>query len=193
MKLVEFVDAIDATIRRIRTTIFRLNRAPYGGGSLKERLLSVVEDARPALGFTAHAEFSGPLDQAVSDDLADHVVAVAREALSNIARHAGAASVRLRVTLADGVLSVDAIDDGCGIGEPTRSSGLANLERRAREHAEVSAPWRPPPDRRPAAMGPAPTCDWHRGRPFRLPLTGPGLPPAPVAGLSRARSSAPTG
>jgi signal transduction histidine kinase len=131
--LVEFVDAIDATIRRIRTTIFRLNRAPYGGGSLKERLLSVVEDARPALGFTAHAEFSGPLDQAVPDDLADHVVAVAREALSNAARHAGAKSVRLVVTLAEDLLTVDAIDDGRGLGSPTRSSGLANLERRAKE------------------------------------------------------------
>ena len=131
--LVEFVDAIDATIRRIRTTIFRLNRAPYGGGSLKERLLSVVEDARPALGFTAHAEFSGPLDQAVPDELADHVVAVAREALSNAARHAAARSVRLRVTLADELLTLDAIDDGRGIGTPTRSSGLTNLERRAKE------------------------------------------------------------
>lgn len=132
--LVEFVDAIDATIRRIRTTIFRLNRAPYGGGSLKERLLSVVEDARPALGFTAHAEFSGPLDQAVPDELADHVIAVAREALSNAARHAAARSVRLRVTLIDELLTLDAIDDGRGIGAPTRSSGLANLERRAKEH-----------------------------------------------------------
>ena len=132
--LVEFVDAIDATIRRIRTTIFRLNRAPYGGGSLKERLLSVVEDARPALGFTAHAEFSGPLDQAVSEDLADHVVAVAREALSNVARHAAATSVRLQVTLAGDLLTVDAHDNGCGIGQPTRSSGLANLERRAKEY-----------------------------------------------------------
>ena len=132
--LVEFVDAIDATIRRIRTTIFRLNRAPYGGGSLKERLLSVVEDARPALGFTAHAEFSGPLDQGVPEELADHVVAVAREALSNAARHAAARSLRLRVTLAQELLTVDAIDDGRGIGTPTRSSGLANLERRAKEY-----------------------------------------------------------
>jgi len=143
MKLVEFVDAIDSTIRRIRTTIFRLNRAPYGGGSLKERLLSVVEDARPALGFTAHAEFSGPLDQAVPDEMADHVVAVAREALSNTARHAGATSARLHVTLADNVLTVDASDDGHGIGEPTRSSGLTNLQRRAQEHSgalEVSQP-----------------------------------------------------
>lgn len=131
--LVEFVDAIDATIRRIRTTIFRLNRAPYGGGSLKDRLLSVVEDARPALGFTAHAEFSGPLDHAVPDDVADHVVAVAREALSNAARHAGAKSVRLVVTLAEDLLTLDAIDDGRGLGTPTRSSGLSNLERRAKE------------------------------------------------------------
>ena len=110
--LSDFVDAIDSTIRRIRTTIFQLNRAPHGAGGLKERLLAVVEEARPALGFTAHAEFSGPLDQAVAPELADDVVAVAREALSNAARHAHARSVRLRVTAGGPELRVEAIDDG---------------------------------------------------------------------------------
>ncbi|MFC4787212.1 GAF domain-containing protein [Nocardioides sp. MAHUQ-72] len=134
LRLGEYVDAIDATIRRIRTTIFRLSRGPSAVGGLKERLLAVVEESRPALGFAAHAEFSGPLDQVVSHDLAEDVVAVAREALANAARHAGASSVRLQVTLSDGLLTVRATDDGRGLGNPTRSSGLSNLSRRARQH-----------------------------------------------------------
>jgi len=133
--LSDFVDAIDATIRRIRTTIFQLNRSPQAHGGLRERLLDIVEEARPALGFAPHSEFSGPLDQALSHELADDVIAVAREALSNAARHAQASSVRLRVSLEGPQVTVEAIDDGCGIGSPTRSSGLANLRSRALRHA----------------------------------------------------------
>jgi signal transduction histidine kinase len=140
----EYVDAIDATIRRIRTTIFQLSRPSHGGGSLKERLLAVVEDARPALGFAAHVEFSGLLDQAVPAGLADDALAVAREGLSNAARHANASSVRLRVTLTDDVLTVDVIDNGSGVDNPSRSSGLANLRLRARRYAGDLAVIRPP-------------------------------------------------
>jgi signal transduction histidine kinase len=141
--LSDFVDAIDATIRRIRTTIFQLNRSPHGHGGLKERLLAIVEEARPALGYAAHAEFAGPLDQAVSPELADDVIAVAREALANAARHAQASSVRLRVTLEGARVTVEAIDNGRGMGSPTRSSGLANLRSRAHRHGgdmDIQAP-----------------------------------------------------
>jgi signal transduction histidine kinase len=143
-RLGEYVDAIDSTIRRIRTTIFQLNRSASGAGSLKERLLAVVQDARAALGFAAHVEFSGPLDHAVPAGLGDEAVAVAREGLSNAARHAAASTVRLRVTLTDEVLSVDVVDNGRGIDNPTRSSGLTNLRQRARRYGGDLAVIRPP-------------------------------------------------
>lgn len=143
-KLGEYVDAIDATIRRIRATIFQLNRSSAGGGSLRDRLVAVVEDARPALGFGAHMEFAGPLDHGVPPGLADDAVAVAREGLSNAARHAHASSVRLRVSLSNRVLTVDVIDDGRGVDNPARSSGLANLRQRARRYSGDLVVIRPP-------------------------------------------------
>jgi signal transduction histidine kinase len=64
----------------------------------------------------------------------EDLLAVLREALSNIARHAGARSVVVTATTGGGRLSLAVIDDGCGIGPTTRRSGLANLRHRAEHH-----------------------------------------------------------
>jgi two-component system, NarL family, sensor histidine kinase DevS len=75
--------------------------------------------------------FSGPVDAVISHALLDDLVAVVREGLSNVARHAGANSVRvnLAVTHAELILQID--DDGVGIGPTARRSGLVNLHERA--------------------------------------------------------------
>jgi signal transduction histidine kinase len=135
-RLFGYVDALDDTIRRIRTTIFQL-QVPYlepGGRGLRERLMAVLDDERSALGFSASIAFSGNLDRDVPADLGDDVVAVLREALSNIARHAHADMAEVRVALVGSVLEVDVTDDGTGIGNVSRSSGLTNLRSRAEAH-----------------------------------------------------------
>lgn len=142
-RLLSYVESLDETIRRIRTTIFQVQRPPPGAPSLRTRLLAVLADERPALGFGPHLEFSGSLDRGVPDDLGDDVVAVLREALSNVARHAHAASAQVRIALAGRVVEVEVSDDGDGIGDPSRSSGLGNLQRRAEAHGgtfSVSSP-----------------------------------------------------
>ncbi|MFC7488584.1 sensor histidine kinase [Knoellia sp. CPCC 206453] len=54
-----------------------------------------------------------------------------REGLSNAARHAGATTVNVAVEVNGGV-TVSVVDDGRGLDpNPTRSSGLDNLARRA--------------------------------------------------------------
>ena len=95
------------------------------------------------MGLTARLDFSGPLDLGVPPVLAEDVVAVVREALSNIARHAGASSAEVMVDLTDGVLTIEVTDDGVGIRNTGRSSGLANIRRRAERHGgalELSVP-----------------------------------------------------
>ncbi|MEO6702380.1 MAG: GAF domain-containing protein [Jatrophihabitantaceae bacterium] len=133
-RVMKHVDALDATIRRIRTTIFALQPAAQPAGGLPQRLLEVLGQEAEALGFVVGVEFRGPLGLAISAGLADDVVAVVREALSNVARHAGAGRARLRIHLIGALLSVEVTDDGGGIGVPTRSSGLANLRQRAHSH-----------------------------------------------------------
>jgi signal transduction histidine kinase len=100
---------------------------------LKHRLLKVVEEEKPGLGTGIDVAFSGPIDH-VPAHLAEDVVAVVREALSNAARHAHADTVRMKVTLADDRLEVEVEDDGIGLRSPTRSSGLTNLRQRAERH-----------------------------------------------------------
>jgi signal transduction histidine kinase len=125
------VDSLDATIRRIRTTIFQLEVSRPAPDNLQQRLLSVLDEEHAALGFEAGIAFSGAVGLGVPIALADDLVAVLREAISNTARHANATSVEVRVSLNGAVVTLDITDNGCGVGTTTRSSGLANLRRRA--------------------------------------------------------------
>lgn len=107
------VDDLDATIRDIRRSIFEL-RAP-AGPSLHHDLLEACDAAAPTLGFRPTLDTAGPVDSAVPDDIVPELLAVLREALSNVARHARATAVRvsLHATPAEVVLTVE--DDGTGI------------------------------------------------------------------------------
>lgn len=124
------VQELDTTIRDIRSTIFELSRAPGAGASLRAQVLEVTANAAEALGFAPRARFEGPIDVAVPEAVAEHVLAVAREALSNVARHAHASTVALEVSAGDELLVV-VEDNGLGLGVSTRRSGLDNLRQRA--------------------------------------------------------------
>ncbi len=128
-RIATYVDDLDDTIREIRTTIFRLRDRTPGG--LRAQVCDIVDAAAATLGFAPHLRLDGPLDSAVSDDVAGHLGAVLREALSNVVRHARATSVDVRLTAGDDAVVLEVHDDGVGLGEPVRSSGLTNLRERA--------------------------------------------------------------
>jgi signal transduction histidine kinase len=123
------VDALDTTIREIRSAIFEL-RSPMRA-ELRVEIREVVASAGDQLGFRPDLELSGPLDSGVPADLRADTVAVLREALSNVVRHAGAASVKVSVRLSAGTLVVEVLDDGAGIPADTKRSGLNNMRDRA--------------------------------------------------------------
>ncbi|GAC1308126.1 MAG: hypothetical protein NVSMB16_04390 [Acidimicrobiales bacterium] len=125
------VEELDVTIREIRTAIFALDRPPGSGAGLRTRVLSLATEAAASLGFDPAVRFSGPVDSAVTDDLAAQVGAVVSEALSNVTRHAGASRAEVDITASDDVLRVVVVDDGVGLRDGTRESGLANLRARA--------------------------------------------------------------
>ena len=84
------------------------------------------------LGFAPALRMAGPLDTRVPDGIASQLLAALREALANAAKHARASRVDVAVEVGhDLVLTVR--DDGVGLGEVTRRSGLANLADRAAE------------------------------------------------------------
>ena len=126
------IDGLDETIREIRNTIYGLSASQSTDHQLRNKLLELVASAEDQLGFAPSVRFEGPIDAGVPSDVAVHVVAVVREALSNAARHAHADQVQVQVALDDGSVRVSVSDDGVGIGHPERSSGLTNLDERAR-------------------------------------------------------------
>jgi PAS domain S-box-containing protein len=139
-RLDDAVDRLDVVIRDIRTTIFRLPAQARGEGGLREAVLQCVDDRREQLGFAPRLAFDGPVDTAVPDAIAAHVVNVVGEALSNVARHAGASFAEVVVAVRDETLEVFVVDDGKGIeGEPSAGSGLRNISTRARELGGTAA------------------------------------------------------
>jgi len=132
------VDDLDVTIQQIRTLIFRL-QAPGDGRGLRATVLEIVEEAAPVLGFAPDVGFEGPVDTVTGEELDDEVAAVAREALSNVVRHARASRVSVQVVASVSALTLTVVDDGVGPGRVTRRSGLRNLEERARHHGGTCA------------------------------------------------------
>lgn len=128
------VEDLDATIEQIRTLIFRL-QTPGEVRSVRTVVLDAAEEVASVLGHEPRVVFEGPVDTVADADLVDDVAAVAREALSNVVRHAQARAVEVRVTAAEHRLRVVVSDDGVGPGTGTRRSGLSNLARRAERHA----------------------------------------------------------
>ena len=126
------VSDLDDTIRDIRTTIFELQSQDSGSG-LRSRALALLRAAERSMTARAEIHFEGVVDAVAEEPAADHALAVLREALSNVARHSGAAQVTVEVSAADGWLVVQVADDGVGVGDRPVGSGLSNMRARAEQ------------------------------------------------------------
>jgi signal transduction histidine kinase len=124
------VGEVDATIRDIRATIFELQTS--GAQTLRGSLQSLAREYVDSLGFAPTVRTGGPVDTVVPDVLAEQLLPVLREALANAARHAHASRVEVEVVVDDDAVHLTVLDDGIGLGEHVRESGLANARRRAR-------------------------------------------------------------
>ncbi|MGH3246284.1 MAG: GAF domain-containing sensor histidine kinase [Trebonia sp.] len=136
-RITNAVDAMDATIKDIRGTIFALQtRDATASPDLRGVVVGLVEEMTPMLGFSPSLRLGGGLGGAnaarLSDEVADQALAALREALSNAARHAGATQVDVTVDVdSDGILIVHVTDNGTGIPAGGRRSGLRNMASRA--------------------------------------------------------------
>jgi signal transduction histidine kinase len=125
------VDALDDTIRDIRATIFTLQTRPDASDpGLRARIITVIDEMTLALGFQPSLRLEGNVDVSVPDRIGHDLLLALREALSNAARHAQATKVDVTVR-ADGDLTLTVQDNGAGMSETGRRSGLANLQQRA--------------------------------------------------------------
>jgi signal transduction histidine kinase len=126
------IDALHATIGEIRVFIYDLRPTLPAGGDLRRSLAELADEIERAA--------DTPIDLDIDDvrlevDVASEVVAIAREALSNVARHAAATRAWVALDLRGERVRLVIGDDGRGFearGRRTRSQhGLSNIRDRA--------------------------------------------------------------
>ncbi|MDH6623102.1 signal transduction histidine kinase [Streptomyces sp. LBL] len=133
-RVVRAVDDLDETIKIIRSTIFGLRtREGAGEAGLRDRAVRVVGEAAPVLGFAPSVRMEGLLDTDVRKEIADHVVAVLSEALTNVARHARADRAEVLLAADGREVRLSVTDNGVGIPDDGHRSGLRNMAERAEQ------------------------------------------------------------
>ena len=138
-----YIDTLDDVIKKIRASIFGLQQPRQPAASLQARVMEIIEEHAPQLGFTAGVSFAGAPGPGLDETLAHDILAVTREALSNCARHAHATAVTISLAMEDGLITLEVTDNGRGLGAPARSSGLASMRRRAENNGgtlQITAP-----------------------------------------------------
>jgi signal transduction histidine kinase len=127
------VEALDGTIRDIRSTIFTLeSHDETHEPGLRAQVMAVADEMAQALGFAPSLHLNGALDTVVPAAVAEALLLALREALANAAKHARASAVAVTIQAGrDLLLAVQ--DNGVGPTETGRRSGLAHLADRARK------------------------------------------------------------
>lgn len=131
-RIVQSVIDLDSSISHIRTIIFALTvPSDEPRETVRHWIIDLVNELAAGLTRTPSVSFSGPVDLVVTDDLAEDVIAVTREALVNVIKHASAQNTNISLSVDDSSVVLKVADDGSGSQGSSRRSGVANLEARA--------------------------------------------------------------
>jgi signal transduction histidine kinase len=128
------IDGLNATIGDLRGFIVGLRPDPLAALGLPELLAGIVEQFR--------RNTTADVEVAIADDVPDlpddrrsEVAHIAREALSNVSRHAAAGRVEVRLERAGAAVVLTVADNGRGFdpgaAAPSGHYGLANMRERA--------------------------------------------------------------
>jgi signal transduction histidine kinase len=128
------VNEIDRVIRDLRNYIFGLRPGILADRQLDQALHHLAEDFQEKNGITTAVD----IDETVAAQLASQasdVVQLAREALSNVGRHASAATCRVSLVRSDTAALLEVDDDGQGFDPEATSGGEGQGLRNLRERA----------------------------------------------------------
>ena len=131
-RLDDFVDRLDITIGRLRRYIFDLRPPVWARPQLSTELRALVAELAEPYGVEVGVDVECPPD-VPEPPVADHLVAVVKEAVSNALRHANASSVNVRVSCDGDRVVLHVADDGIGFDPDAEYAGfgLGNMARRA--------------------------------------------------------------
>ncbi|MBT2565456.1 GAF domain-containing protein [Arthrobacter sp. ISL-85] len=122
---------LDDCIHQLRDTIYSLQAREPDKELLSGRLLRAVQEAANAAGFVPRIELSGPVDDVVGDEVAEQLLRVLHESVSNAVRHSGSEDISILLAVQEGEVVLTVRDTGRGFKDPERVSGLNNMKNRA--------------------------------------------------------------
>ncbi|SEE34072.1 GAF domain-containing protein [Arthrobacter alpinus] len=122
---------LDESIRELRETIYSLHHPQKLLEPLSRRVLSTISLLTLDASFKPRIELVGPLDGVISVAVAESLIAVVTEGLSNVVRHSDAVAVGVSVKVDHTMVTLEITDNGDGFANPDRMSGLANMKHRA--------------------------------------------------------------
>lgn len=124
------VDELQSTIQEVRTAIFALQQPPADAPTtLRGKVLRETAGAAAVLGFQPSVQFTGAVENRVTEPVAGHLLAALRRKLAAASRRPGVSRIEVTVdataTLRDGRpgLRLTVYDDGAredGEGPGTR-------------------------------------------------------------------------
>ncbi|TQN41053.1 histidine kinase/DNA gyrase B/HSP90-like ATPase [Blastococcus colisei] len=124
------VEDLHGTIARIRSSIFELHETQdASAAAFRSRLAEVLRSVTDGHALRPDLRIRSDHDELPPDLVAD-LIAVVRELVTNVVRHARAQRVTVAIEVRD-TACVVVTDDGCGLPPVTVRSGLANLADRA--------------------------------------------------------------
>ncbi|WP_285249236.1 GAF domain-containing protein [Pseudarthrobacter sp. efr-133-R2A-89] len=121
---------LDDCIHQLRDTIYSLQARQPDRELLSGRVLRAVLEAANAAGFLPRVQLSGPVDL-VGDDIAEQLLPVLTESVSNAVRHSGSEDIHVVLAALDSEVVLTVRDHGRGFENPGRVSGLENMKIRA--------------------------------------------------------------
>lgn len=128
------IDALHGVIRDIRNFIFGLRPVLLETGSLLDGLRALADEMRR--NTTTETEVIGSEPEGLPMPVVAELLAIAREALANVARHSAASHAQVRLDQAAGAVRLEVTDDGAGFAAETDTArghhGLANMRARVR-------------------------------------------------------------
>ena len=128
----EAIDALHGVIRDIRNFIFGLRPLLLDSGGLLDGLRTLADELRR--NTATEVEVEGDEPDGLPMEVVAELLAIAREALANVARHSGAGHAWLLLSAPDDDVRLEIVDDGHGL-DPNAAvvghHGLANMRARA--------------------------------------------------------------
>jgi signal transduction histidine kinase len=127
------IESLNATIREIREFIFILRPPGEDPASLAGSVRSLADEMRMQTGMPVEVRADADLPP-MAGTRTGQVLAIVREALANVARHAGATSVSVELQAGEAGMTLRIVDDGIGFDPaatvPPGHQGLRNMLRR---------------------------------------------------------------